>query len=322
MSTSAEMFSCEYFRIQELARGVYAIVGDQDGLCHSNAAIVDLGDRTLVLDTLTLPSYGEALADACRQLTGRDPSWVALSHYHGDHLLGNQAFPSTTPLLATPGMREPTEVSMKNYQEAIDDPDDFKRQVEEFAAACEAETNPLKQAAMRTNLARYWALYEELPTLRLVRPNTFFEGTLTLTGSERSVELVEVAPAHTASDVILRLPDEGILFMGDLGFFDTIPFLGYADPLRWADALREFESSEFHTFVPGHGVVGKMDRVTAERECIDAVVAAVREVLDEGSEVTEAVSERLPEPFRTWSTRGRFNEMNYQAVAKSISSAD
>jgi glyoxylase-like metal-dependent hydrolase (beta-lactamase superfamily II) len=211
---------------------------------------------------------------------------------------------------------------MKQYQDAIDDPEGFRRDVEEFVSACEAESNPLKQTAMRTNLARYQALHAELPKLKLVRPNTFFEGTLTLTGSDRSVELIEIAHAHTASDVYLHLPDDGILFMGDLGFFDTIPFLAYADPLHWADVLRTFEESEIDTFVPGHGVVGTTDRVTTERACIEAVVQAVREVLNEGDEVTEGISERLPEPFRSWAKRGRFNEMNYRAVAQAIRSAE
>lgn len=321
MAHVSKQFSSPYFEIQELADGVFAVLGEREGLCHSNAAIVDLGDRTFVLDTLTLPSYGDDLARACRELTGRDPSWVAFTHYHADHLLGNQAFPSTTPLIATQAMLAPIEGWMSQYQGAIDDPDGFKQEVADFAATCEAEKDPLKRAGMNTNLARYQALYDEIGTLRLVRPNTVFEGKMVLSGSKRTVELIEIADAHTVSDVYLRLPEEGILFMGDLGFFDTIPFLGFADPLRWIEILREFEASEMKTFIPGHGVVGGTDRVKVQRECIEAIVAAVREVLAEGGEVTEELSERLAEPFCTWaSTMGRFNEMNYQAVAASLSS--
>jgi len=171
---------------------------------------------------------------------------------------------------------------------------------------------------MNTNLARYRALYEELEGMRLVRPNTLFEGKLLLRGSKRTVELIEVPHAHTVSDVYLRLPEDGVLFMGDLGFFDTIPFLGFANPLNWIDILRQFESLSDKTFVPGHGVVGGTDKVTLERECIETIVAAVREVLAAGEEITGVLGDRLPEPFRSWEGGGRFNLMNYKAVAKSI----
>ena len=309
----------EYFEIRELADGVYAVAGDQDGLCHSNAGIVDLGDQTLVLDTLTLPSYGGDLAKASRELTGRDPSWVVFTHCHADHLLGNQAFPAATPLVATHAMLPLVEEWMEGYQEAIDDPSGFEEQIAEFAAGVEAEQDPAKRKGMEVNLARYRALLAELGTMRLIPPNMLFEGTLRLSGSKRNVELIEVPHAHTASDVYLRLPEEKILFMGDLGFFDTIPFLGYADPLHWIDTLKEFEATGIKTYVPGHGVVAGVEKVREQRKCIEAIVEAVRSVLDEGGEVTEAISERLPEPFRTWTSKGRFNQMNYLAVANSLS---
>ena len=97
MTHVSKQFSSPHFGIQELADGIFAVLEDREGLCHSNAAIVDLGDRSLVLDTLTLPSYGDDLARTCRDLTGRDSSWVAFTHYHADHLLGNQSFPAYAP---------------------------------------------------------------------------------------------------------------------------------------------------------------------------------------------------------------------------------
>jgi len=318
MSSEAPRFESEFFRIETLAEGVYAAVGPQDGLCHSNAGIVDLGDRTLVFDTLTLPSYGEELARACRELTGCEPTWIALSHFHSDHWLGNQAFAHGTPIVVTQDMLPPILESMKQYEELPNELEEFQGQIDELAATCAANPDEKKRAGIETNLARYRALHAEGATLRVIHPNTAFEGRLHLIGSERSVDLIEVKNAHTVSDVYLSVPDAGVVFMGDLGFFDTIPFLMYADPLGWIEALRELEASEATVFVPGHGVVADADRVRASRECIEAVVSIVREARTSGEPLDESLMKRLPEPFRSWAEGRTWITEQLEAVGKSL----
>jgi glyoxylase-like metal-dependent hydrolase (beta-lactamase superfamily II) len=318
MSEATPRFSSEFFEIRTLADGVYAAIGPQDGLCHSNAGIVDLGNRTIVFDTLTLPSYGADLARACRELTGRDPAWIAISHFHADHWLGNQAFADGTPIIVTHDMLPPIEEQMKEYDALPNELDDFQAQIDELAKTCDAETNEKKRKGIETNLARYRALHAEGSSLRVIRPNTAFEGRLQLIGSKRSVELVEVKRAHTASDVYLSVPDADAVFMGDLGFFDTLPFLMYANPLGWIDALKTLEASDATVFVPGHGVVADVDRVKLSRECIEAVVAVVRDAQSSGEELNDRLMQRLPEPFRSWSEGRTWIQQQLEAVAASL----
>jgi len=310
-------FSSEFFEIQELADGVYAAVGPQEGLCHSNAGIVDLGDRTLVFDTLTLPSYGEDLARACREFTGREPSWIALSHFHSDHWLGNQAFDPQTPILATHGMQPQLAASMEAYETLPNELDDFAGQIEELEVTCKAETDAKKRQGIETNLSRYRALHAQGSALRVIPANTFFEGTIKLSGSARSIELVEVKGAHTVSDVYLSIPEDKIVFMGDLGFFDTIPFLMFADPLGWIECLKALEASDARVFVPGHGIVSDTDRVKRSRECIEAIVQLVRATLDAGEKAEESLLRNLP--FKTWAEGRTWMQQQLDAVASSIS---
>ena len=318
MPQTSTGFASEFFSIQELADGVFAAVGPQEGLCHSNAGIVDLGGRTLVFDTLTLPSYGDDLARACRELTGREPTWIALSHFHADHWLGNQAFADGTPILVTHAMLPLIEESMSEYEGLPDDLDGFGRQIDELEAACAKEPSEAKQRRTRTNIARYRALHVEAAHLRVVRPNATFAGTLRLIGSKRTVELIEVANAHTASDVYLSVPDADVIFMGDLGFFDTIPFLMYADPLGWIGALKRLEGSDSSVFVPGHGVVADAERVALSRRCIEAIVEVVRQAEAAGEEMNEGLLERLPEPFRAWAEGRTWMKEQLEAVAKAL----
>lgn len=319
MTHVSKQFSSPHFEIQELGEGVYAAIGPQEGLCHSNAGIIDLGDRTLVFDTLTLPSYGDDLARACLELTGREPTWIAISHFHSDHWLGNQAFAENTPILATHAMAPQLTASMDSFAGLPEELDDFQRQIDELAVTCEAETNEKKRQGIETNLSRYRALHAEGASLCAIPANMLFDGSLQLIGSKRSVDLVEVKAAHTVSDVYLAIPDANVVFMGDLGFFDTIPFLMFADPLGWIEALKALEASDATVFVPGHGVVGDTDHVRRSRECIEAVVDIVRGALNEGAEIEEGLLQTLPEPFKAWAEGRTWMQQQLDAVAKAIS---
>jgi len=322
MSNSKASFSSDSFQIERLAEGVFAVVGDRDGLCHSNAGIIDLGDSTLIFDTLADPGFGEELAAACRELTGRDPTWIALSHCHADHWLGNQAFPERTPILATHAMQPQVTESMGEYAEAAKDPQEVLDYIEQQRALRSEEASPERKAVLQLGIDRMQRTLTALPMLDLREPNTMFSGTLQLAGSKRSIQLVEVEHAHTASDVYLRLPEERIIFMGDLGFFDTIPFLVFADPLVWSATLADLAGSGGEMFVPGHGIVAGVEYVERQRECIDAIVCLARQAIAERCDPTDLLPGQLHEPFRTWATRGRFNEANFRAVYDKLQEDD
>jgi len=80
------------FDIRELAEGVYAALPGKNSPLFSNAGIIDLGERTLVFDTFNTLQGGTALLAAALALTGRPPALVIISHCHGDHWMGTQAF--------------------------------------------------------------------------------------------------------------------------------------------------------------------------------------------------------------------------------------
>src|SRR5207247_5596516 len=72
-----------HFRLEQVAEGAWAAIADSD-LAAGNAGIVDLGGEMLVFDTSWTP-------EAARELAGLGPvRWVANSHWHGDHVRGNQ----------------------------------------------------------------------------------------------------------------------------------------------------------------------------------------------------------------------------------------
>src|SRR5262249_56517697 len=71
-----------------------------------NAAIVDLGERTLVFDTFLTTAAARELRETAERLTGRPASLVVNSHRHADHVMGNQVFVPDAVVISTANTRE------------------------------------------------------------------------------------------------------------------------------------------------------------------------------------------------------------------------
>ena len=82
----------EHYRLREVGEGVWAAVANPGSEARANAGVVDLGDETLVFDTFMHPAPARALRDDAERLTGRAPSLVVNSHWHPDHVNGNEVF--------------------------------------------------------------------------------------------------------------------------------------------------------------------------------------------------------------------------------------
>ena len=101
MKTKQQLPSSKHFRLEQLADDVYAAIHIDGGAAIGNAGIVDLGNRTLVFDTFFTPQAAHDLRAAAESLTGRAVDAVINSHYHSDHIWGNQAFSQHTDIIST-----------------------------------------------------------------------------------------------------------------------------------------------------------------------------------------------------------------------------
>lgn len=78
-----------------------------------------------------------------------------------------------------------------------------------------------------------------------------FDGT-------RRADIQWLGPAHTAGDLVVLLPNEKILFAGDLALNGRVPdlHLADADPGAWAKILPRLAAVPVDKMVPGHGTIG------------------------------------------------------------------
>jgi cyclase len=289
-----------HFSLEQLAEGVYAALALPGGAAFSNAGIVDLGEQTLIFDTFETPQAAEDLRAAAEHLTGRPATCVIISHVHADHWCGNQAFDPQVPILTHRAIREEMPAAIAWMQELSEHPEEVKQEIQASLQQLETESDPRQRASLQAYITRmeYWQAM--LPTLELRYPTQTFDGEFTFYGTRRTAELRAAAPGHTVCDAYLVLPGDSISFVGDLGFFQSQPFMAYCDPQAWQAWLAGAEQWDVETFVPGHGPVGTKADLTLERQYIAALEELVSRAIQDGLPVEEALELSLPAPFDAW----------------------
>jgi len=289
----------DFFDIEKLADGVFAAIGHLDGTAYSNAAIIDLGDRTIVVDTFMMPKPAEMLAQAAGELTGRETALVLLTHFHQDHWGGATAFPNAL-YAASLNSRSTMLEEFDEYREWQQDPSDLAEGIESLKTKLAEEHTPEMRDALEIRLRRNQLILEQLPTLQFRAPDITIGSEMTLHGSKRMAVVRVIEHGHTNSDLYIELPDCGIVICGDLAFFDTQPFMYYCDPEGWTAWIEAMEASDHQVFVPGHGPVGGKAELAILRAYIKALTSLVRDAMTRGDTVEQAIELKLPEPFAAW----------------------
>lgn len=300
MKRNQDLPASEHYELTQLADGVYAAIALPGGKAFSNAGIVDLGDQTLIFDAFETPAAAADLKSAAEQLTGHPASYLIISHCHADHWGGNQAFAPETSIITTDAIRAEMPDAIGWMIDLKENPADLEEAIQEDTERLETETDERMRASLQASIARMTGWQEILPTFELRYPEQTFRGRLTFYGTRRTAELVEVAPAHTASDAYLSLPDDRIVFMGDLGFLQSQPFMVYCDPQAWASQLEQLEQFDVETFVPGHGPLGTKVDLTLQRQYITLLEDLVAQAISDGLTPEETLQKTLPPPFDGW----------------------
>lgn len=119
---------------------------------------------------------------------------------------------------------------------------------------------------------------------------------------------------HTENDCILRLPQDGLAFIGYIGFFKSQPFMPYGFPAEWIALLDNMADWDVESFVPGHGPLeGKAD-LALEAKYIRILEGMVQRVVEAGGTVEDALRQTLLSPFDAWQTIGHRFEANVHAL--------
>jgi len=299
MRTTSQLPDSKHFRLQQLAEGVYAAIHRNGGGAIGNAGIVDLGDRTLVFDTFISPLPAEDLRAAAEALTGRQVDAVIDSHFHSDHIWGNQVFGQDTDILSTEETRRLIidARDLGGYQSEVAS---AEADLESTRAQFEAAQDEGQRRELALWIDQCQSVVEAKPILQVRAPNLTFTKRLVFHGSERSAELIDFVGGHTKSDVVLFLPQEGIAFVSDLLFVGCHPWLGGCDPDRVPGILDAVSGLSPKVLVPGHGPVGTADSLTQMKRYVSTLDGLARKMVEQGELEERIDAMTIPEPFNDW----------------------
>jgi cyclase len=220
--------------LSEVAPRTYAYVQGDGGWGLSNAGlVVGDGSEAMLVDTFWDRAHTQRLLDA---LPAR-PTVVVNTHYNGDHCWGNELV-ADARIVAHAQCREqlvngpqPALLATLSAGDAGGDP----------------TVTYLQQA-----FARF-----DFDGITIVPPGDVFDtGSHSLDVGGRAVELFHYGPAHTLGDVVAWVPDERVLFTGDLVFWRVCPLVWDGTVTNWLRALDEMLALDPAVVVPGHGPVG------------------------------------------------------------------
>jgi cyclase len=186
---------------------------------------------------------------------------VVNTHGNGDHSYGNALFAddfadssassasSDRAALSGPGLRPAAEIisTDANGDHLCAEPGPAA------LAGLVAGSDP--DTALGGYLRRHFGRFGDFGVAEIVPPTRTFSGRLDLDIGGVAVQLIEVGPAHTAGDLIVNLPEEGVVCAGDVVFCDD-------HPVHWAGPIEEIHRAtlrvlecEPRVVVPGHGPV-------------------------------------------------------------------
>jgi glyoxylase-like metal-dependent hydrolase (beta-lactamase superfamily II) len=255
---------------QQVAEGVYVIPDERIDLVP-NVGFVVGDEAVLVVDTGLGVANAERVLARARELADDRPLFLTLTHFHPEHGFGAQVFRDAATILYNESQRE--ELNAKF--------DEFVQMFSGFSPEIESILSDVEH----------------------VEPHETYDGRRRLDLGGVVVELESVGPAHTRGDQLVWLPEQGVMFTGDLVENRFFPILPDADAhgSDWIALLGGLEGMKPLTVVPGHGAVGDVDLIREVREYLEWIRSLVREARGRGPDELKAELEpQVRERYSTW----------------------
>jgi glyoxylase-like metal-dependent hydrolase (beta-lactamase superfamily II) len=256
----------------KLSDHAYAYTAEGD----PNTGVVIGDDAVMVIDTQATPVMAQDVVRHVRTVTDKPIEYVVLSHYHAVRVLGAS------------GYRPRHVIASRDTYDLI---------VERG------------EADMKSEIERFPRLFQAVESVPgLTWPTLVFEHRLTVWLGKLQVEIMQLGRGHTKGDTVVWLPQDRVMFSGDLVEYGATPYTGDAYLTDWPATLDAIEALNPAKLVPGRGASLQTPEdvkagLNGTREFITEMFDAVKRGVEQGLELRQiyrATYDELKPKFGEW----------------------
>ncbi len=274
------------FQLQKVGNGIWAAIVSDEGLAGGNAGFVIGDDGVLVIDTFQDPRPARAMLAEIRKLTPLPIRFVVNTHYHLDHVNGNDVFAAAG---ATIVAHRNVRAWMRTENIKMLDP----------------PVTPEKKARVES----------------LTLPTVVHDSHIELYLGGRRIN-VRYYPGHTGGDSVVSVPDAHVVFCGDMLWKDHIPNMIDASTKAWVESLDAMQKDYGpSTWVPGHGGVANGHDVLIFQKYLADLRDVVRLglVWKSGDALVQALLPGLKSSYGKWGFFSDYAGLDIEQTAQELS---
>jgi glyoxylase-like metal-dependent hydrolase (beta-lactamase superfamily II) len=241
----------------EVGEGLWAFTAEGD----PNSGVIIGDESVMIVEAQATPRLANKVIEKVREVTDKPISHVVLTHYHAVRVLGASAYGADQIIMgeAARGM------VMERGQEDWDS--EFQR------------------------FPRLFEGYESIPGL--IFPTTTFNDRMTVHLGKRRVDLMHLGRAHTAGDIVIHVPDENVMFTGDIVEDHSACYCGDGHFADWGTTLDAIKAYDVNSIAPGRGgaLIGKeaVNRaIESTRDFVNSTYAPAARVAAQGGTLKQA----------------------------------
>ncbi|MCR8642584.1 MBL fold metallo-hydrolase [Paenibacillus sp. N1-5-1-14] len=291
---------CQHFHIEQVLEGIYVAIVKESSGAIANVGFIDLGESILVFDSFNTQQAAQELRDEIMKLTGKPITHLLNSHWHGDHIRGNQVFHDVTIVSSKQTAQLMQEIHPARIERQQSDLEGLRSYIQSLEIQIQVLEDKQQKLQMSNQISALKQLEISLPKLQLTLPTETFDSTWEIEGSKHRAVFQTLGGGHTASDSFLYIPDAKVIFIGDLVAVHNHMSIMDGNVSNWIAILEQLQDWDIEYVIAGHGKPGGKDWIAKAAQYLRDLDEAANVLKEQGVTPDQLGNVEVPEPYTNW----------------------